>query len=57
MTSPVYRRTVIQFLMFVAFGLFTVLTFSQQASASEIPISQGKSAVASSVTGVTYSAQ
>ncbi|WP_173215629.1 S-layer homology domain-containing protein [Paenibacillus alba] len=57
MTYSVYRRTVMEiFLVVFVSAMFSLIGYSQTAKAAEIPVSEGKSAVASSVTGATYSA-
>ncbi|MDR6549661.1 S-layer homology domain-containing protein [Paenibacillus qinlingensis] len=57
MTYPVYRWTVYPITVFFFLcALVGLVCLSKDAYASEIPVSQGKSTVASTVTGVTYSA-
>ncbi|OAS13906.1 discoidin domain-containing protein [Paenibacillus oryzisoli] len=57
MTYPVYRATVCQFAVLIfTVVIIGILNLSSDTYAAEIPVSQGKSAVASSVTGATYSA-
>lgn len=57
MTYPVYRVTVYHFALLISVCVIIgILCLSRDAYASEIPVSQGKSAMASSVTGATYSA-
>ncbi|CAN7691553.1 discoidin domain-containing protein [Paenibacillus sp. LjRoot56] len=57
MTYPVYRVTVYHFALLISICVIIgILCLSRDTYASEIPVSQGKSAVASSVTGATYSA-
>ncbi|KRE93166.1 hypothetical protein ASG89_06580 [Paenibacillus sp. Soil766] len=55
MTYPVYRLTVYHFALLISICVIIgIVCQSRDTYASEIPVSQGKSAVASSVTGATY---
>lgn len=57
MTYPVYRATVTHFAVLIfTIVIIGIWNLSSDTYAAEIPVSQGKSAVASSVTGATYSA-
>ncbi|UKS28999.1 discoidin domain-containing protein [Paenibacillus sp. HWE-109] len=57
MTYYVYRRAVMEILLVVFVSiLFSIVGWNHHAKAAEIPVSQGKSAFASSVTSATYSA-